>query len=179
VELLLRARMRRPAGHQTRPAKILWNREHLELFLKPFADRPGMLQCGVDSRGESSTLWHGCEAPAGCAVTCHVEETDCGWQCEIRIPLEAIVAHIAPGETPEWRYLAGFATAAHRNDAAYWRETGHDPEGVFADPLFVDPANGDFRLRPDSPAFEMGFVPWAFEQAGPRGDLSPTQRNRK
>jgi len=77
------------------------------------------------------------------------------------------------------RSLAGFATAAQRNDATAWRETGRDPEGVFADPLFLDPAKGDFRLLPDSPAFAMGFVPWAFEQAGPRGDLSPTQRSIK
>lgn len=69
------------------------------------------------------------------------------------------------------RSLAGFATAAQH----YWRETGHDRDGVFADPRFVDPAKGDFRLLPDSPAFAMGFVPWAMEQAGPREDLSPTQ----
>ncbi len=68
--------------------------------------------------------------------------------------------------------LAGFATAAQRNDATAWRDTGHDPQGVLSD------ANGDIRLRPDSPAFAMGFVPWAFEQAGPREDLSPTQGSR-
>jgi hypothetical protein len=37
-----------------------------------------------------------------------------------------------------------------------------------ADPLFVDPQRGDFRLRPDSPALAMGFEPFNISQCGPR-----------
>ena len=36
------------------------------------------------------------------------------------------------------------------------REVGHDKDSVCADPLFVDWANGDFSLKPDSPALKMG-----------------------
>lgn len=34
------------------------------------------------------------------------------------------------------------------------------------DPKFVDAANGDFRLRPDSPAYKLGFKPIPFEKIG-------------
>nr|MBC8399952.1 hypothetical protein [Candidatus Neomarinimicrobiota bacterium] len=33
---------------------------------------------------------------------------------------------------------------------------GHEANGRFADPLFVDLQNGDVRLNPGSPALEMG-----------------------
>ena len=36
------------------------------------------------------------------------------------------------------------------------RKRGHEKNGAYTDPLFVDWENGDFRLRPDSPALKMG-----------------------
>ncbi|MBN2476630.1 MAG: right-handed parallel beta-helix repeat-containing protein [Pirellulales bacterium] len=48
-----------------------------------------------------------------------------------------------------------------------WREMGFDRNSVVADPLFVDPANDDYRLRPDSPALKLGFQPIPVEKIGP------------
>ena len=44
-----------------------------------------------------------------------------------------------------------------------WQEKGMDRTGAIADPLFVDPERGDFRLQPNSPAFQLGFQPISLE----------------
>ena len=48
-----------------------------------------------------------------------------------------------------------------------WRTRGADAESRIADPRFIAPERADFRLRPDSPAFGLGFKPLAAD-AGPR-----------
>lgn len=49
---------------------------------------------------------------------------------------------------------------------AKWQEMGFDTHSVVADPLFVDPENGDYRLQPNSPAFALGFEPIPVEHIG-------------
>lgn len=54
---------------------------------------------------------------------------------------------------------------------AEWRERGLDLHSLIADPRFVDPAGGDFRLHPDSPPIrELGFQPFDPADAGLYGD---------
>ena len=45
---------------------------------------------------------------------------------------------------------------------------GVDGHSLAFDPLFLDPANGDFRLKPDSPALRLGFVPIDLSRIGLR-----------
>ena len=50
-----------------------------------------------------------------------------------------------------------------------WQKTGYDTHSIVADPLFVDAANDDYSLKPDSPAFQLGFKPIDVSTVGLRG----------
>jgi hypothetical protein len=43
---------------------------------------------------------------------------------------------------------------------------GVDAHSLAVDPLFIDPANGDFRLKPESPALKLGFIPIDISKIG-------------
>jgi len=49
-----------------------------------------------------------------------------------------------------------------------WKAHGHDQDTIIADPLFVNPGNFDFRLRPESPALKKGFRQIDMTAIGPR-----------
>lgn len=51
-----------------------------------------------------------------------------------------------------------------------WQMAGADRHSVVADPLFIDAARGDFRLKPESPALKLGFEPIPFDKIGPYQD---------
>ncbi|MFC1739132.1 NosD domain-containing protein, partial [Planctomycetota bacterium] len=50
-----------------------------------------------------------------------------------------------------------------------WQKRGFDMHSIIADPLFVDPENDDYSLRPESPAFKLGFKPIDLSRVGLRG----------
>ena len=51
---------------------------------------------------------------------------------------------------------------------ASWQAECRDRNSLVADPLFVDWQKHDFRLRPGSPALQLGFEPIPFEKIGIR-----------
>jgi hypothetical protein len=49
-----------------------------------------------------------------------------------------------------------------------WQAEGWDKSSLIADPMFVDWKNDDFRLKPESPAFKLGFEAIPVEKIGIR-----------
>lgn len=48
-----------------------------------------------------------------------------------------------------------------------WQAPGVDQHSLVADPLFVNVARDDYRLKKNSPAFKLGFQPIPVEKTGP------------
>jgi hypothetical protein len=65
-------------------------------------------------------------------------------------------------------YYAPAETDQGGSHLARYRAHGLDLHSVVADPLFVDPANGDFRLQPGSPALALGIRSIDLCDVGPR-----------
>ena len=51
-------------------------------------------------------------------------------------------------------------------DRNAFREQGCDAHSIFGDPMFVDPAKGDYRVKEGSPAFTIGFKNFPMDQFG-------------
>jgi len=69
---------------------------------------------------------------------------------------------IARATDAETDYNLYFAAAQPNETKAFLkrqRRLGIDKNSLRSDPMFVDPANGDFTLHPDSPAIKLGFKP--------------------
>ena len=64
-----------------------------------------------------------------------------------------------------------------KNSMAEWQQRGQDAHSLAADPLFADPAHGDFTLEPGSPAAKIGFQPIDMGEIGrtARRSLPQTQ----
>lgn len=55
---------------------------------------------------------------------------------------------------------------AVRQTREQWQEMGFDKHSVFGDPMFVDAEKGDYRVKPNSPAINLGFQNFEASKAG-------------
>ena len=81
-------------------------------------------------------------------------------------PLELAWAKEADTDSNLYYCAENPALSQQALDAA--QKDGIDMHSLATDPLFVDPENGDFRLKPESPALKLGFVPIDFSKVGLR-----------
>jgi hypothetical protein len=72
-----------------------------------------------------------------------------------------------------WWNSSGTPVTFMNHTLEAWQAAGHEQGSIVADPLFVDPANDDYRLRPDSPAIPLGFEPHDWTAAGVSTPLRP------
>jgi len=67
----------------------------------------------------------------------------------------------------------------HGKTFVEWQAAGYDTGSVIADPKFVAPEQHDYRLAEDSPARQLGFVPFDASQAGVYGAAGWMARARR
>ncbi|WP_425572432.1 right-handed parallel beta-helix repeat-containing protein [Novipirellula caenicola] len=76
------------------------------------------------------------------------------------------LARASDAETDYNIYYCAADPALGEQMLAKQQQDGVDEHSRAVDPRFVDPANGDFRLRPDSPALEMGMMSFDKSKVG-------------
>jgi len=93
------------------------------------------------------------------------------------------------GENPTFYFerRCGRANAAHTDYNIYYcggnpdvsqavldknQRDGVDAHSLAVDPMFVDPENGDFRFKPNSPALKLGIVPIDVSKIGLRDGVA-------
>ena len=57
------------------------------------------------------------------------------------------------------------------------RELGFDRDSVFTDPMFVDPKNNDYRVRPESPTLRVDFQNFDMNDFGVTEDFPERLRD--
>ena len=77
-----------------------------------------------------------------------------------------------------WDTSGAKATFAGRSSDE-WRAEGHDSNSIVADPRFESPQYGNFSLAADSPARDIGFLPFDISKAGLYGEPEWVARPRK
>ncbi len=79
-----------------------------------------------------------------------------------------------------WKHGGRLLVQMEPNEVDYydWVKKGYDANSVIADPMFYDIENKDFRLKPESPAFDLGFKQIETENIGLKNDY-PERLSRK
>jgi hypothetical protein len=75
-----------------------------------------------------------------------------------------------PGPAGFWVDDVSLREAEMTDEWEAWQARGMDRHSIVADPLFVDAEKDDYRIRPESPAFKLGFKAIPVDKIGPYQD---------
>lgn len=86
--------------------------------------------------------------------------------------MKTLVARVdmLDGEGAIWVDDVNLRVAEVADEWQSWQALGMDTHSLVADPLFVGPDDDNYRLRPESPAFKLGFKPIPLDKIGPYAD---------
>ncbi len=84
-------------------------------------------------------------------------------------PSVSTVKDVVVDHNTYWNPQGIASNAFNGGTWATWQAGGQDAHSQIADPLFKNPAKGDFRFKAGSPAVKAGFVPFDIAQAGVYG----------
>jgi hypothetical protein len=70
------------------------------------------------------------------------------------------------GQEMDYNLMQKDGATTNAPATALQRQSGRDEHSIVADAQFVNPAAGDYRVKPGSPALALGFVNFAMDQFG-------------
>ncbi len=121
-----------------------------------------LLNGGLKFReGYGRKAWNNVLVKSGFHPHVWFEDSGSTFFCNIVMAAHAPVSQPKDwGSDVDWNFY-GSEAVLERN-----RKTGADAHSLAGDPMFVDPAAGDFRVKPDSPAIKVGFRNFPMDQFG-------------
>ncbi|MGA2363625.1 MAG: right-handed parallel beta-helix repeat-containing protein [Candidatus Aminicenantales bacterium] len=87
---------------------------------------------------------------------------------------------------PPWSYKPAITIVSRNKNGistykkltlAEWQELGYDKDSLIADPMFIDPARNDYRVKPESPALKLGFKNFEMGKWGLTDEFPAQWRN--
>jgi Right handed beta helix region len=93
----------------------------------------------------------------------HVWFDDCASEFQRNIVMKK---HAPIGQPKNWGGLVDYNFFTFEADRTPLADSGSDAHSISGDPMFVDPASGDFRVKDGSPALKTGFKNFPMDQFG-------------
>lgn len=141
--------------------------EHVEIILKIYKNSDAAFLLGAAPDGKDAAVWYNGNAPQNYPfeVESSINENFI-WTTTITLPKKPLSDFAGnTAALPDWLYY-GLVVIPETGEFESWGKLLHDADCIEAEPGFIDPANGDFRLKPDAAAKRINFIEFDYRSAG-------------